>query len=95
MLYVVPVRESRRSRLPAVTHVDGTSRVQTVFRDQSPRYYRLIERFGQATGVPVILNTSFNRKGEPIVNTPENAFNTFSKSEMDSLVLENFLVEKM
>jgi len=94
MLYVVPVRESQRNTLPAITHVDGTGRLQTVFRDQSPRYYRLIERFGQATGVPVLLNTSFNLKGEPIVNTPANAFNTFSKSEMDSLVLENFLVEK-
>ena len=94
MLYVVPVRESQRNTLPAITHVDGSGRLQTVFRDQSPRYYRLIERFGQATGVPVLLNTSFNLKGEPIVNTPANAFNTFSKSEMDSLVLENFLIEK-
>jgi carbamoyltransferase len=94
MLYVVPVRESQRNTLPAITHVDGTGRLQTVFRDQSPRYYRLIERFGQATGIPVLLNTSFNLKGEPIVNTPANAFDTFSKSEMDSLVLENFLVEK-
>lgn len=94
MLYVVPVRESQRNTLPAITHVDGTGRLQTVFRDQSPRYYRLIERFGQITGVPVLLNTSFNLKGEPIVNTPANAFDTFSKSEMDSLVLENFLVEK-
>ena len=65
-----------------------------MFKAESPRYYKLIERFGQATGVPVILNTSFNLKGEPIVNTPANAFNTFSKSEMDCLVLENFLVDK-
>jgi carbamoyltransferase len=94
MLYVVPVRENQRSTLPAITHVDGTGRLQTVFREQSPRYYGLIERFGQATGVPVILNTSFNLKGEPIVNTPENAFSTFSKSEMDNLILENFMIEK-
>jgi len=94
MLYVVPVRESQRSVLPAITHVDGTGRLQTVFQNQSPRYYKLIQRFGQATGVPVVLNTSFNLKGEPIVNTPANAFSTFSKSEMDNLVLENFLVEK-
>ncbi len=94
MLYVVPVRENQRNTLPAITHVDGSGRLQTVFRDQSPRYYRLIERFGQATGVPVVLNTSFNLKGDPIVNTPANAFDTFSKSEMDNLVLENFLVEK-
>jgi carbamoyltransferase len=94
MLYVAPVTESQRSTLPAITHVDGTARLQTVFRAQSPRYHGLIERFGQATGVPVLLNTSFNLRGEPIVNTPADAFNTFSKSEMDSLVLENFLVEK-
>jgi carbamoyltransferase len=94
MLYVVPVRESQRSALPAITHVDGTGRLQTVFRDQSPRYYGLIERFGRATGVPVLLNTSFNLKGEPIVSTPAEAFSTFSRSEMDCLVLENFMVER-
>lgn len=94
MLYVVPVKESQRSTLPAITHVDGTGRLQTVFREQSPRYYALIKRFGQATGVPVVLNTSFNLRGEPIVNTPANAFHTFSKSEMDNLVMENFVVEK-
>lgn len=94
MLYVVPVKESRRTTVPAITHVDGTGRLQTVFRDRSPRYYELIDRFRQTTGVPLVLNTSFNLRGEPIVNTPANAFNTFSKSEMDALVLENFLVEK-
>ncbi len=94
MLYVIPVKESKQNILPAITHVDGTGRLQTVFRDHSPRYYALIERFGQSTGVPVVLNTSFNLKGEPIVNTPGNAFQTFSKSEMDALVLENFLIEK-
>ena len=94
MLYVVPVREQQKTTLPAITHVDGTGRLQTVFREQSPRYYKLIERFGQATGVPVVLNTSFNLKGEPIVNTPANAYSTFSKSEMDVLVLENFIIDK-
>jgi len=58
------------------------------------RYYRLIERFYQATGVPAVLNTSFNLKGEPIINTPEDAFNTFSKSEMDMLILGNFILSK-
>ncbi len=94
MLYVAPVRPSEQKTLPAITHVDGTGRLQTVFRDHNPLYYSLIERFGQATGVPVVLNTSFNLRGEPIVTTPANAFNTFSKSEMDSLVLGNFLIEK-
>jgi carbamoyltransferase len=94
MLYVVPVKESKQSALPAITHVDGTGRLQTVFREQSPRYYSLIERFGQATGVPVLLNTSFNLKGEPIVTTPANAYHTFSASEMDTLVLGNFVIDK-
>lgn len=94
MLYVVPVRESQRQLVPAITHVDGTARLQTVFRDRSPRYYRLIEHFGQATGTPVLLNTSFNLKGEPIVNTAADAFQTFSRSEMDCLVMENFLLDK-
>jgi carbamoyltransferase len=60
----------------------------------NPRYHDLIERFGQATGVPVILNTSFNLRGEPIVTTPQNAFNTFVGSDIDVLVLENFMVRK-
>jgi carbamoyltransferase len=94
MLYVVPVRESKQSSLPAITHVDGTGRLQTVFRQTNPRYYGLIERFAQATGMPAVLNTSFNLKGEPVVNTPANAFNTYTKSEMDMLVLGNFVVEK-
>lgn len=94
MLYVMPVRPEHRATLPAITHVDGTARVQTVFREHNPLYYGLIERFGQATGVPVVLNTSFNLRGEPIVTTPANAFSTFSRSEMDCLVLGNFLIEK-
>jgi carbamoyltransferase len=94
MLYVVPVKPEKRSALPAITHVDGTGRLQTVFREHSPRYYSLIERFGQATGLPVILNTSFNLKGEPIVTTPANAFHTYSASEMDTLVLGNFIIDK-
>ncbi len=94
MLYVVPVRECQQSSLPAITHVDGTGRLQTVFRDTNPRYYGLIERFAQATGMPAVMNTSFNLKGEPVVNTPANAFSTYSKSEMDMLVMGNFIVEK-
>jgi carbamoyltransferase len=94
MQYVVPTRECQRETLPAVTHVDGTARMQTLFREQNPRYYALVERFGRATGVPVVLNTSFNLKGEPIVNTPGEALNTFFRSEMDCLVLGDFLVNK-
>jgi carbamoyltransferase len=94
MLYVVPTKESQRGVLPAVTHIDGTARVQTIFREQNARYYSLIERFGRSTGVPVVLNTSFNLKGEPMVNTPADAASTFFRSEMDCLVLGDFLIEK-
>jgi carbamoyltransferase len=94
MLYVVKVKDSKRDRIPATTHVDGTARLQCVSPETAPRYSRLIQLFGEATGVPVVLNTSFNLKGEPIVNTPLEAFRTFSRSEMDALVLDRFLVEK-
>ncbi len=94
MLYVVGVRDEKRDIIPAVTHVDGTGRLQTVLKVLSPRYYSLIETFGQATGVPVILNTSFNLKGEPIVNTPREAFNTFTQSGMDALVLGEHVIVK-
>jgi carbamoyltransferase len=94
MLYVTPVKAEHQATLPAITHVDGSARVQTVYREQSPLYYGLIERFGQATGVPVLLNTSFNLRGEPIVTTPANACSTFLRSQMDCLVLGNFLIEK-
>jgi carbamoyltransferase len=94
MLYVVDVKDKARHLLPAITHVDGTARLQTVDQKVSPRYYRLIQTFGEATGVPVVLNTSFNLKGEPIVNTPDEAFSTFSRSGMDMLVLGNHIIEK-
>jgi carbamoyltransferase len=94
MLLVVDVKPSKREVVPAPTHVDGTGRLQAVSKETSPRYHRLIETFGKATGVPVLLNTSFNLKGEPIVNTPQEAFNSFSKSGMDLLVLDRFLVAK-
>jgi carbamoyltransferase len=94
MLYVVDVREDKRHIIPAVTHVDGTGRLQTVHKEVSPKYYNLIDTFGRATGVPVILNTSFNLKGEPIVNTPREAFQTFTRSGMDILVLEDYVIDK-
>ena len=94
MLYVVPVKPDKRDVIPAITHVDGSGRLQTVIKRFNPDYHRMIQRFGEKTGVPVILNTSFNLKGEPIVETPAQAFNTFSRSEMDVLYLRNFIVEK-
>jgi carbamoyltransferase len=92
MLFVAPVRPEKRHVLPAITHEDGSGRLQTVFRDVSPGYHRMIERFGELTGVPVVMNTSFNLKGEPIVEDPSHAFNTFSLSGMDYLFLNNFIV---
>ena len=94
MLYVVGVRADKQAVIPAVTHVDGTGRLQTVSRAYGSRYYKLIETFGKATGVPVLLNTSFNLRGEPIVNTPAEAFNTFHQSGMEVLVLGDYVVEK-
>jgi carbamoyltransferase len=94
MLLVVDVKEGKRHIVPAPTHVDGTGRLQTVFRETNPRYHQLIETFAKATGVPVVLNTSFNLKGEPIVNTPAEAFSTFSRSGMDLLVLDRFIIQK-
>ncbi len=92
MLLVTPVRENQRAKLPAITHADGSGRLQTVFKDTNPVYYGLIERWKQASGVPVVMNTSFNLKGEPIVNTPLEAYRTFCASGMDALVLGNHLV---
>jgi carbamoyltransferase len=94
MLLVVDVKEAQRAVIPAVTHVDGSARVQAVLPDVTPDYYRLIERFHQATGVPVLLNTSFNLRGEPIVNTPREAFATFRRSDLDMLVLDRVVVSK-
>jgi carbamoyltransferase len=94
MLYVVDVKDDKRGVIPAITHVNGTGRLQTVNARTNPRYYQLIEQFGKATGVPVILNTSFNLKGDPIVNTPEEAFSTFSRCGMDVLVLDHCLITK-
>lgn len=94
MLLVVPVRESAKTQVPAITHVDGSARLQTVVESANPRYHRLIRTFAQATGVPVVLNTSFNLRGEPIVNTPAEAFSTFSRSGMDALVLDEVILYK-
>ena len=94
MTEVYPVREEKKSVVPAVTHVDGTARLQTVSKENSPAFYELIRRFGELTGVPVVLNTSFNVKGDPIVNNPAQAVQTFLKTDIDALVCGNFLVTK-
>jgi len=94
MLGVFPVKKEKRKVIPAITHVDGTGRLQIITQTQNRRYYNLVKRFGEKTGVYVLLNTSFNLKGEPIVNSPADAFNTFSKSGLDILVLERYVILK-
>lgn len=93
MLLVFPWKENAGERVPAVNHM-GTGRLQTVRQEWNPRYYRLIKKFGDATGVPILLNTSFNLRGEPMAGSPADAFNTFSKSGIDLLVMDRFLVGK-
>jgi carbamoyltransferase len=90
---VFPIREEKRALIPAVTHADGTGRLQSVDRTVSPRYYELIEAFRRKTGVPILLNTSFN-ENEPIVNSPEQALECFLRTDMDMLVLENCVVTR-
>jgi len=93
MLYVVPVNQNKRKEIPAVTHVDGTGRLQVVEKNKNFLYWELINAFYKKTGTPLILNTSFNLKGEPIVNTPYDAINTFLKSQMDILIMKNIVIE--
>jgi carbamoyltransferase len=83
-----------KSHVPAITHVDHSARVQTVHEETNPRYHRTIEAFRQLTGVPLVINTSFNVRGEPIVCTPEDAWNCFLGTEMDVLVAGSFLLRK-
>ena len=84
----------KRSEIPAVTHVDYSARVQTVTKDTNSRYYDLISKFKEKTGCPLVVNTSFNVRGEPIVNSPTDAFNCFMGSELDYLVIGNCILEK-
>jgi carbamoyltransferase len=94
MLFALPVRESQRKQIPAVTHNDGTARVQTVSRDTNPRFWELIRAFGHLTGMPVLLNTSFNDRNEPIVCTPVDALRCFLSTGIDYLAIGDFWVEK-
>ncbi|HTZ73624.1 MAG TPA: carbamoyltransferase [Candidatus Aquilonibacter sp.] len=94
MILTAQVKAEKRGVIPSVTHVDGSARPQTVERDVNPLYWRLIQEFGERTGVPVVMNTSFNLRGEPIVCTPTDAVRTFFSSGMDALVIGNFVVEK-
>jgi carbamoyltransferase len=93
MMQVFQIRERRRAQIPAVTHVDGSGRLQTVYRHTNPRYHRLIEIFRELTGVPMVLNTSFN-ENEPVVCRPEEALDCFLRSKMDALVIGDVLVSR-
>ena len=95
MLFVPQVKEGMGEKIPSVTHTDNSARIQTVNRAENPRYYRLIEEFEKRSGVPVIINTSFNVRGEPIVCKPEDAYNCFLKTDIDFLFMGNFLIEKV
>ena len=93
MIQVYPVRPDKREVIPAVTHVDGSGRLQTVSRESNLRYWSLIQAFGRKTGVPVLLNTSFN-ENEPIVCQPEEAIQCFLRTRMDALVIGSHIVRK-
>lgn len=94
MLTTARVRDEHRMSLQAVTHVDGSARIQRVSRELNPRYYALISAFGSLSGIPVLLNTSFNLKGEPIVNTPLEAYATFQRSNLDALVIDRWVIDR-
>jgi carbamoyltransferase len=94
MLFVYCVRSDKADKIPAVRHVDGTARIQTVNEKQHPRYHELLKEFKKLTGVPVLVNTSFNTRGEPIVCTPRDAIECFWTSPFDALVINSFLLEK-
>jgi predicted NodU family carbamoyl transferase len=95
MLLACGVREEVRTTIPGVTHIDGSARPQTVTRQQNPALYELLLAFERHAGVPILLNTSFNTAGEPVVCTPEEAIQTFLRAEFDALVLEDILVERL
>jgi carbamoyltransferase len=94
MLFVYEVRPERAGRIPAVRHVDGTARVQTVTRAQNPRYYEAVRAFGERTGVPVLVNTSFNSRSEPIVCSPKDALQCFWTTPLDALAIGSYIVQK-
>lgn len=91
---VYPIKKKWKSIIPAVTHVDGSGRIQTVFRENNLRFYKIIREFYDLTGVPVLLNTSFNLNGEPVVMTPEDAIRTFYTCGLDILVLNDYIIYK-
>ncbi len=94
MILSFDVKEEKIKEIPAIVHVDGSARPQTVSKKTNPRYYDLIKKFEELSSVPIVLNTSFNRRGEPIVCTPEGALKAFKGSKMDCVAIGNFLLTK-
>ena len=94
MTFVYKIKEDKRSLIPAVCHVDGTGRLQTVDKNLNSKFYRLIKKFYDKKKIPILLNTSFN-ENEPIVNTPSEALNTFLRTQMDILVIDNFIIKRV
>lgn len=94
MQFVAAVNEKYREVLPAITHVDGTARLQTVSKTNNKEFYQLIEEFQKMSGIPMLLNTSLNIKGEPIVETPQDAIRAFENSGIDVLAIEEYIIVK-
>jgi len=93
MMQVFQIKQEKQPLIPAVTHVDGSGRLQTVYRETNPRYHRLISVFAEITGVPMVLNTSFN-ENEPVVCKPEEALDCFLRTQMDLLVMEDYVIRR-
>ena len=94
MMKVYQIKKDKRQLIPAVTHVDGSGRLQTVYKETNEKYFNLIQEFYKITNVPLILNTSFN-ENEPVVCQPEEALNCFLRTKMDLLVMENYLIQRI
>jgi carbamoyltransferase len=94
MLMVVPVKDDQQSAMPAITHIDGTARIHVVEESANPRYHKLLAALGEKTGHPIVLNTSFNLKGEPIVSSPVSALATFMRCGLDVLYIDSFRIDK-
>lgn len=95
MLMVSDILKEKQHLIPSVTHVDGTGRLQTVMKEMNPMFYKLIERFNDITGVPIVLNTSFNIRGEPIVETPNDAIRCFLGTGIDELYISDYYIQKI
>lgn len=95
MLMVYPIKQKWRAKIPAVTHVDGSGRLQTIRKEDNQLYYRLIKNFGKLSGIPILINTSFNIRGEPIVCTPFDAYKCMMGTGIDFLVMDKFLIKRI